>query len=73
MLELMYLDLKDKVKLFLKNKKGSDDKNTGSAMAMIFAVVIGSLLITAMFGFFNRDFLPVIFSKLLNILNYNGG
>ena len=73
MINLIYLKLKNELKSFVKNKRASDDKNTGSAMAMIFAVVIGSLLITAMFGFFNRDFLPVIFSKLMNILNYNGG
>ena len=72
MLELMYLDLKDKVKLFLKDKKGSDDKNTGSAMAMIFAVVIGFLLLSTVYGFMNSEFLPEVFQKLKDSLNYSG-
>lgn len=62
-----------KIKEFIENKKGSDDKNAGSAMNMIFAVVIGSLLTTAIYGFFNRDFLPMVFSKLTGMLNYSGG
>ena len=38
--------IKTKITDFIKNKKASDDKNTGTAMSMIFAVVIGLLLIT---------------------------
>ena len=63
-----------KIKLieFIKNKKGSDDKNTGSAMAMIFSVVIGFLLLTTVYGFMNGDFFPAVFNKILEALNYSG-
>ena len=67
-----YLCLKKSIKSFINNKKASDDKNTGSAMAMIFAVVIGFLLLTTVYGFMNSEFLPKVFQKLKDALNYSG-
>ena len=61
-----------KIKQFIKSKKAADDKNSGSAMAIIFAVVIGSLLISKIYGFFNIDFLPTVFQKLMNLFNFSG-
>ena len=72
MLKLIYLKLKNELKSFVKNKRASDDKNTGSAMAMIFAVVIGFLLLTTVYGFMNSEFLPEVFKKLKDALNYSG-
>lgn len=69
---LNYLYLKKSIKSFINNKKASDDKNTGSAMAMIFAVVIGFLLLTTVYGFMNSEFLPEVFQKLKDALNYSG-
>ena len=69
---LNYIYLKKSIKSFINNKKASDDKNTGSAMAMIFAVVIGFLLLTTVYGFMNSEFLPEVFQKLKDALNYSG-
>ena len=65
-------NIKIKIIEFIKNKKGSDDKNTGSAMAMIFSVVIGFLILTTIYGFMNGEFLPEVFNKLKDALNYSG-
>ena len=72
MLKLIYLKLKNELKSFVKNKRASDDKNTGSAMAMIFSVVIGFLFLTTVYGFMNSDFFPEVFQKLKDALNYSG-
>lgn len=72
MIKLIFLKLKNELKSFIKNKRASDDKNTGSAMAMIFAVVIGFLLLTTVYGFLNSEFLPEVFQKLKDALNYSG-
>lgn len=64
--------IKTKITDFIKNKKASDDKNTGTAMSMIFAVVIGLLLITSIYAFLNNEFLPAVFDKIKNTLNYSG-
>ena len=61
-----------KIKQFIKSKKAADDKNAGSAMAIVFAVVIGGLLISKVYGFFNIDFLPTAFKKLMDLFNYSG-
>lgn len=61
-----------KIKEFIKNKKGSDDKNAGSAMSMITSVVIGFLILTAIYSFFNQDFLPSLFQKITDAINYSG-
>lgn len=66
------INAKQKIESFINNKKASDDKNTGSAMAMIFSVIIGFLLITTIYSFFNTEFLPSIFQKLTDALNYSG-
>lgn len=72
MLKLIYLKIKREITSFVNNTKASDDKNTGSAMAMIFAVVIGFLLLTTVYGFMNSEFLPEVFQKLKDALNYSG-
>ena len=72
MIKLIFVKLKNELKSFIKNKRASDDKNTGSAMAMIFAVVIGFLLLTTVYGFLNSEFLPEVFQKLKDALNYSG-
>ena len=41
-------------------------------MAIVFAVVIGGLLINKIYGFFNIDFLPTTFKKLMDLFNYSG-
>ena len=64
--------IKTKITDFIKNNKASDDKNTGTAMSMIFAVVIGLLLITSIYTFLNNEFLPAVFDKIKNTLNYSG-
>ena len=61
-----------KIKQFIKSKKASDDKNAGSAMAIVFAVVIGGLFINKMYGFLNIDFLPTLFKKLMDLFNFSG-
>ena len=63
--------LKEKIKRFIKSKRASDDKNAGSAMNIIFAIVIGGLLLTAIYGFLNTEFLPSVFQKIKDLLNYN--
>ena len=68
----MCLILKNELKLFIENIKASDDKNTGSAMSMIFSVVIGFLILTTVYGFLNTDFFPNLFQKLVDALNYSG-
>lgn len=63
--------LKEKIRNLIKSKRASDDKNAGSAMNIIFAIVIGGLLLTAIYGFLNTDFLPSVFQKLKDLLNYH--
>lgn len=63
--------LKERIKKFIKSKRASDDKNAGSAMNIIFAIVIGGLLLTSIYAFLNGDFLPAVFQKIKDLLNYN--
>lgn len=63
--------LREKIKEFIKSKRASDDKNAGSAMNIIFAIVIGGLLLTSIYAFLNGDFLPAVFQKIKDLLNYN--
>ena len=62
---------KQKIKNLIKSKKGSDDKNAGSAMNIIFAIVIGGLILTSIYSFLNQDFLPSVFQRLNELLNYH--
>ena len=68
----MLLNLKNKIISFIKNTKASDDKNTGSAMSMIFSVIIGFLILTSIYSFFDKEFLPSLFQKITNTLNFGG-
>ena len=63
------LSLKNEIKKLIENRKGSDDKNSGTAMAIIFAVVIGFILVTSFSAFFNDQFLPQVFDKITGALN----
>ena len=65
------INFKKQLTNFIKDTRGSDDKNAGSAMSIIIAVVIGFLLLTSLYGFFNGQFLPAVFEKIMEALNYS--
>lgn len=64
--------LKTKLVKFLNNKRGSDDKQAGTAMAMIFSVVVGFFILTKVLEFLDVNFLPEVFSKITDALNFSG-
>ena len=66
------LKLKLKAMKFILDKKGSDDKNAGTAMNIIFAIVIGGIIITSFAAYFNKDFLPTVFSKINSMFDIGG-
>lgn len=64
--------IKSQIHKFINNKKGSDDKNAGSAMSIIIAVVIGVLVLGLLYAFFKDQFFPAVISKIMDALNYSG-
>lgn len=68
-LKIFIIKNKNKIRDFIIDKKASDDKNTGTIVAMITAVVVGLLIMTAMRTFLNDKFMPGVFDKLMNALN----
>ena len=63
------LKLKLKAMKFISDKKGADDKNAGSAMSIVFSIVVGGLLITSIYAFFNEQFLPTVFGKIMDMFS----
>lgn len=61
--------MKTIIKKFISDKKGADDKNAGSAMSIVFSVVLGGLLITSIYAFFNEQFLPTVFGKIMDMFS----
>lgn len=61
--------MKALIKKFISDKKGADDKNAGSAMSIVFSVVLGGLLITSFYAFFNEQFLPTVFGKIMDMFS----
>ena len=63
------IKMKALIKKFISDKKGSDDKNAGTAMNIVFAIIIGGLLITSIYSFFNDQFLPTVFGKIMDMFS----
>lgn len=61
--------MKTIIKKFILDKKGADDKNAGSAMSIVFSIVVGGLLITSIYAFFNEQFLPTVFGKIMDMFS----
>lgn len=59
----------DSIKLFIDDKKGSEDKGAGVAIAMITTVALGFVIYNALTGFFTDKLFPSIFDKIMGILN----
>ena len=60
------------IKKFIKDKRGGDDKQASSGIAILTAIVLGGLVLTTMYGFFNDEFFPAIKQKLMDMLNFSG-